>query len=201
MLVSFSLSPFLLPLLLPFSFFPFSFLFFHHHKTRYLLTISFSFFCLFSRSILHRIPWMTRIPSKLEKVIHNEKQLQLEQTLEQCDIKNDSPLHIVGHLHNGLYPAASKIVNYIVTILAHMRSRCYATLSSPRHTCEASNMVKVITTCRFNLPGFSEVFRASKGPFILSSLYAPPSRSGMCNRELAEACIRTFLSCSRAKTS
>ncbi|KAL9320764.1 hypothetical protein ACSQ67_012603 [Phaseolus vulgaris] len=142
------------------------------------------------KSVLVKIAWVTGMPLRELRVIYKGKQLQLEKALVECGIENDSNLNIVGHLRSGLYPAASRTVDYLLSLLAHASS-------NTRSACEALKTVKAVSTRHFSLPGFVELFAVSNAPAMLASFYHSPPGSG--TRQLAESCITNFMSCARAK--
>ncbi|TKY72231.1 E3 ubiquitin-protein ligase UPL5 [Spatholobus suberectus] len=145
------------------------------------------------KSVLYRVAWITGIPVCELRMIYRGKQLQLEQTLEQCGIENDSHLHLVGHLRSGGYPAAGRIIDYMVSVLAHV---CGG--ETVRYDL---GIINVLTTRHFGLPGFAEVYASSRAPMMLVSLYLPPRGGGGKHRSAAEACISHFMSCCRAKAA
>ncbi|XP_047163279.1 LOW QUALITY PROTEIN: E3 ubiquitin-protein ligase UPL5-like [Vigna umbellata] len=91
------------------------------------------------KSVLGKIAWVTGMPLRELRVIYKGKQLQSEKTLVESGIENDSNLNIVGHLRSGLYPAASRPIDYVLSLLAHVFT------SNTRSACAALTTVKVLT--------------------------------------------------------
>ncbi|XP_014518108.1 E3 ubiquitin-protein ligase UPL5 [Vigna radiata var. radiata] len=143
------------------------------------------------KSVLAKIAWVTGMPLRELRVIYKGKQLQLEKTLVESGIENDSNLNIVGHLRSGLYPAASRPIDYVLSLLAQVFT------SNKRSACAALKTVKVLTMRHFSLPGFVELYAASNAPTMLVSIYH--SSCDADSGQLAASCIINFMSCVSTK--
>ncbi|XP_020221283.1 E3 ubiquitin-protein ligase UPL5 [Cajanus cajan] len=140
-------------------------------------------------SVLYRIEYATRVPMAEQRLIYKGKQLQLDKTLEECGIENDSNLHLVAYLRSGGHPAASRIIDYMVAVLSHVRRG-----DTVRYDLR---IIKVLVSRHFLVPGFAELFMDSKAPMLLASLYTSPPTGG--DRDYAGYCISYIMNCCRAK--
>ncbi|KAL2341365.1 hypothetical protein Fmac_009305 [Flemingia macrophylla] len=142
-------------------------------------------------SVTRRIEFAMGIPMAEQRLIHKGKQLQPEQTLEQCGIEDDATIHLVARLRSGTHPAPSPVVDYLVAVLSTLRND-----GAPVRY--GASIVKVLASRHFIFPGFAESFAESEAPMLLASLYVSPRGEG--RREYAAECISHILGCLRAKS-
>ncbi|CAO2823592.1 unnamed protein product [Amaranthus hypochondriacus] len=68
-------------------------------------------------SVFEKIEMITGISMKDQRLLYKGKQLQLEQTLRQCEIQNDAGLQLVGRMRSTIYPRIWRAISDMVSII------------------------------------------------------------------------------------
>ncbi|XP_051128795.1 E3 ubiquitin-protein ligase UPL5-like [Andrographis paniculata] len=154
------------------------------------------------QSIHERITEMTGIPLMQQRLIYGRKQLQLDQTIAECQIQKDASLHFVGRMRSILYPKAWKLVNELVCLTLHF-SRNYSVGARPSLTsimweflamklrnpeeCSHEESEQQSEQDHFD---YLQVFIALAAPEALVMLYMS---SYLPNKEAAQEAIKIFV--------
>ncbi|XP_061344369.1 E3 ubiquitin-protein ligase UPL5-like [Gastrolobium bilobum] len=142
------------------------------------------------KSIHERIETMTGIPVCEQRLIYNGKQLRWKQTLHECGIQNDANLQLVGNLRSGMIPKVMEVIDNMISLI------CRLCRGEVVH--DALEVIKILMTKNFNVPGYFEAFLSSKSPAILVMLYVSPHAG---NKGRANCSIMHFLSWCHTKLS
>ncbi|KAF9610692.1 hypothetical protein IFM89_024117 [Coptis chinensis] len=143
-------------------------------------------------SVHEQIRNMTGIPIFEQRLIYEGRQLQWEQTLEQCGVENDAGLQLVGRMRSTDYPQTWQVVIDLVSSICSLCRGGGGLQSDIRNV-----KFKVKEFLRLTpkeeserASGHLKIFKAAGAPTALFMLYLSPY-SG--NKECAEESIRLLL--------
>ncbi|MED6121723.1 hypothetical protein PIB30_032860 [Stylosanthes scabra] len=151
------------------------------------------------KSIHERITVMTGIPVFEQGLTYRGKQLQWENTLQECGIQNDANLHLVGRMRSTEHPQAWQVLENMVSLVFKL---CRGEIVQ-----EANKVIKSLITSYFNMTpkvddatttSYFHIFVASNAPSMLVTLYVSPHDG---NKERGDLYIRHFLNCCRNNLS
>jgi hypothetical protein len=128
-------------------------------------------------SLLEQISSKTKIPIEYQQLVYEGKQLQLEQSLHECGIENDSNLQLVGRLRSIACPKMLKATHYIVSLILR--------LCRGESVIGASTMIADHFTNYINDSEYFSVFMFMEIPSLLVALYA--------NARIADSVIKDFV--------
>lgn len=77
-----------------------------------------------------KIQSITGIPVMEQRLIYRGKQLQWEQTLEECSVQNDAGLQLVGRMRSTDHPRAWRVINDMVSIICRLCRKEYPNFNS-----------------------------------------------------------------------
>uniref|UniRef100_A0A803M1M2 HECT-type E3 ubiquitin transferase n=1 Tax=Chenopodium quinoa TaxID=63459 RepID=A0A803M1M2_CHEQI len=134
-----------------------------------------------------KIQNVTGIPSSVQRLVYQGKQLQWEQTLKQCNIQNDSVLQMVGRMRSAKHPQAWVVIGGMIhDIRSSYRSvnLNYVTYYTNKIKSQMKGFMTLSLDNRYH-----PVNNGKKGDSLVM-LYASKERA---NQECAEECIRSFV--------
>nr|GMC78634.1 E3 ubiquitin-protein ligase UPL5 [Ipomoea batatas] len=142
------------------------------------------------KSIHEKIQVSTGIPVTEQRLIYRGKQLQVEQTLAECDIQNDAGLQLVARMRSTGYPQAWQLINDMVSEIFVLCKTEY-----PQPTQRIKKILKEFLgntpqTDVFKASEYLQIFLLSRAPTALVMLYASPVKA---NRDCASDSIRLFI--------
>ncbi|XVF75227.1 hypothetical protein PTKIN_Ptkin13bG0170300 [Pterospermum kingtungense] len=152
-------------------------------------------------SLHERIKVVTGIPVMEQCLIYRGKQLQLEQTLADCAIQNDSSLQLVGRMRSTDHPQTWRVMDNMISHILRL-CRGEPVPSSSKHIEDCLMKFFTITPNdddnNNSAPAHFQIFMASSAPAALVMLYMSPINS---NKQCADTSIRHFLTSCRNELS
>ncbi|PIA28663.1 hypothetical protein AQUCO_06800084v1 [Aquilegia coerulea] len=147
-------------------------------------------------SVHEQIRKLTGIPVIEQGLVYRGKQLQLEQTLEECLIENDVGLHLIGRMRSSEYPRTWQVINDLLTLVGKLckgEEGKELILDSKKVESKIEIFLELILNDGYgeNAARHLKIFKSSGAPMALVMLYLS---DGEGNKECAEDAIRLFLS-------
>jgi len=134
--------------------------------------------------LLKQISSKTKIPIEHQQLVYEGKQLQLEQSLRECGIENDSNLQLVGRLRSIACPRVWKATHYIVSLILR--------LCRDESVIDAS-IIDDHFTNYINDSEYFSVFMSMDIPSLLVALYMSPyanaSSAGSLIKDFVKICL------------
>ncbi|KAL0363153.1 UNVERIFIED_CONTAM: E3 ubiquitin-protein ligase UPL5 [Sesamum calycinum] len=152
------------------------------------------------KSIHEKIHSITGIPVIEQRLIYRGKQLQWEQTLDECMVQNDAGLHLVGRMRSTEHPQAWQLINDVVSLIFYLyknnppRPPPSLLALSPPKTVKSMLLEFLSMTPRNDsdqASGHLQILSASSAPAALVMLYMSSHRP---NKEAADDAIRQVIS-------
>ncbi|KAL1358624.1 hypothetical protein AAHE18_04G047400 [Arachis hypogaea] len=146
------------------------------------------------KSIHERIMVLTGIPVFEQGLTYRGKQLQWENTLQECGVQNDANLHLVGRMRSTEHPQAWQVLENMVSLVFRL---CRGEIVH-----EATKVIKSLITSYMNMApkvddataSYFHIFIASNAPSMLVTLYVSPYAG---NKERGDLFVRHFLNSCR----
>ncbi|KAF5181408.1 E3 ubiquitin-protein ligase upl5-like [Thalictrum thalictroides] len=145
------------------------------------------------KSVHEQIRKLTGIPVIEQGLVYRGRQLQLEQTLEECLIENDVGLHLIGRMRSTEYPKTWQIVNDLLTLIQKLckgEEGKELILDSKIVESKVELFLELIPKDD-GVMKHLKIFNSCGAPMALVMLYLS---EGKGNKECAEDAIRLLLS-------
>ncbi|KAE8659788.1 E3 ubiquitin-protein ligase UPL5 [Hibiscus syriacus] len=151
------------------------------------------------KSLHERIYVMTGVPVMEQRLIYRGKQLQLEQSLADCDIQNDASLQLVGRMRSTDHPQTWQVMDDMVSLICRL-CRGEMVHSPSKSIKDCLNKFFTITPKDNNeaVHAHLQIFMASSAHAALVMLYMSPVTG---NKQCADSSIRHFLTSCRSALS
>ncbi|XP_059305337.1 E3 ubiquitin-protein ligase UPL5-like isoform X2 [Lycium ferocissimum] len=113
-----------------------------------------------------------------QRLIYCGKQLQLSQTLSECDIQNDATLQLIGRMQSTRHPHTWKLLNYLNSLIIDL---CSCTNNYTAINSNAGHIMKMLTKFLTMTPKENKsdeyllMFIYSSVPASLVKLYMSPN--------------------------
>ncbi|KAF5199104.1 E3 ubiquitin-protein ligase upl5-like [Thalictrum thalictroides] len=144
-------------------------------------------------SVHEQIRKLTGIPLFEQGLVYRGRQLQWEQTLEECFIENDAGLHLIGRMRSTEFPKSWQVVN---DLLSSIRRLCKGegkeTFINIKSKVEEFLDLIPKDDHGDKVAGHLKIFKSYGAPTALVMLYLYPIHNG--NKDCADEAIRLLLS-------
>lgn len=143
-----------------------------------------------------KIQSVTGIPVIEQRLIYRGRQLQWDDSLDDCMIKNDAEMHLVGRMRSTNHPQVWQLIDDLVSTIYRLCKGQDLLLSSSLNSIVKSRLLDFL---RFTakqdidehlLVSHLNIFQSLCAPKALVMLYMSPHKG---NKECAESSIRNFI--------